>query len=426
MFALPYRGFDFERGLEQALAAMLRNRLRNFSQQRGARIAFGINRVTEAGRQTMVAGKRRKTFVHARARFEFREHRLDSIACTAMDRPRERAQRGQHRGEEIRAGARDHPRRKRGRIQLVLRARNQHAIQRRNFGVAGSRAWRPSEQPRRHPGTSHVFCGRLVCRRMRESERKLADYQLGAIDPGARRLTPIPCGETRHHGREPEQWRRIVTDGGQRRRDRSGHLRAVNLGTQRGDLLGDRTLAAPQQQADLLIRRTLDEFFDRVTAKRELGIIDRADRRLGDDYSGRAVVIAHGLRDGDPARRGRQTATASSALSRNDAAQRLDIRASVERLASHLAAVTLEPAAAHVGIEGTEFHTELAGGLGRSDHAGAIGISSRHTRDHAMREEARQAISIQKYLHQDIRSLYTVNLKPKKEAGAHEIGGSQV
>src|ERR1700687_1450338 len=66
MFALPYRGFDFERGLEQTLAAMLRDRLRNFLQQHSARIAFGINRMTEARRQTVLAGKRGETFVHAR------------------------------------------------------------------------------------------------------------------------------------------------------------------------------------------------------------------------------------------------------------------------------------------------------------------------------------------------------------------------
>src|SRR5579863_7690610 len=106
--ALGYAALYPLRGLEQAAAAMLGDGLRDLPQQRGARIAVGINRVTKAGRQAMIAGKSAQAFVNPRAGLEFGEHCLDPIAGTAVNRSAERAQCREHRGEEVGAGARDH------------------------------------------------------------------------------------------------------------------------------------------------------------------------------------------------------------------------------------------------------------------------------------------------------------------------------
>ncbi len=179
----------------------------------------------------------------------------------------------------------------------MLGACDQHAIERLDFPVGGGRTGDPSEQASCHAGSA----GRSWSGGLRECERKLADDQLGAIDSSARRLATIPRRETRHHCREPQQRRRVVTDRRERVGNRGRHLRAVDLGTQRGDFLGDRTLATPQQEAHFFERRVRDDLFDRIAAIGELAFVDRADRRLGDDDARRAVVDALRLRDCDPA-----------------------------------------------------------------------------------------------------------------------------
>jgi len=271
----------------------------------------------------------------------------------------------------------------------MLGARDQHAIEGLNFPLGNGRAGDPSEQATGHAGAA----GRAGCGRLRECERKLTDNELGAIDSRARRLAAIPRGETRHHGLEPQQRGRVVTDGGEGLGDGGRHLRAVDLGTQRGDFLGDRALATPQQEADFLERRVRDDFLDRIAAIRELALVDRADCRLGDDDAGRAVVDALGLRDGNPRRCGRQAAAAAAALGGNDSAQRFDIGAALERLTADFAAVTFQPAAANVGVQRAELDAELVGRLVRGHHAGAFGIdtfeiASRHHENHAMRAGA--------------------------------------
>ena len=278
----------------------------------------------------------------------------------------------------------------------MLGACDQHAVECLDFPLGAGRAGNPSEQASGHAGTA----GRSGRGRLRERKRELADDELGAIDSRARRLTAIPRRQTRHHGREPQQRRRVVTDGGQRLGNRRRHLRAVDLGTQRGDFLGDRALATPQQEANFLERRVRDDFLDRITAIRELALVDRTDRRLGDDNSGRAVVDALGLRDRHPRRCGRQAASATAAFGGDDSAQRLDIGASIERLAADLAAITFQPAAADVGVERAELDAELIGRLVGSHHAGAFGIGTfgdarRHHENHAMRGGPRQVVSIQ-------------------------------
>src|SRR5260370_36430336 len=102
---------------------MFRDCLRDLSEQRRARVAVRINRVTEAWRQAMVASERGETFVHARAGFELGEHRLDSITCTAVNRSAQRTQRGQYRREEVGTRARDDARGESRGIELVLGAR---------------------------------------------------------------------------------------------------------------------------------------------------------------------------------------------------------------------------------------------------------------------------------------------------------------
>ena len=388
--------FDFERGLEQAAAAVLGDRLRDLPQQRGARIAVGINGVTEARWQAMFASERRQAFVNARAVFELGEHRLDSIARAAVNRAAQRTQCREHGREEVGAGARDDARGEGRGVELVFGACDQHAVERFDFPFGGGRAGDPSEQASRHAAAA----GRSWSGRLRERERELADDELGAIDSCARRLTAIPRGEARHHGFEPQQRRRVITDGGERVGDRSGHLRAVNLGTQRGDFFGDGPLATPQQEANLLERRVRNDFLDRITAIRELALVDRADRRLGHDDAGRAVVDTLGLRDRYPRRCGRQAASAAAALVGDDAAQRFDIGAAIERLAADLAPITFQPAAADVGVERAELDAELVGRLARGHHAGAfeIGafeIASGHHENHAMRGGRRQVVSIQ-------------------------------
>src|SRR5208282_4346397 len=84
-FAFGDGGFDFERGLKEAPAAVLGYRLCDLPQQRGARIAVWVDRVTKARRQAMLAGECSEAFVDARAGFELSEHCLDSIARTAVN-----------------------------------------------------------------------------------------------------------------------------------------------------------------------------------------------------------------------------------------------------------------------------------------------------------------------------------------------------
>ena len=278
----------------------------------------------------------------------------------------------------------------------MLGACNQHAIECLDFPFGRGRSGHPSEQASRHAGAA----GRSWSGRLCECERELSDDQLGTIDSSARRLTPIPRGETRHHCGESQQRRRVVTDGCERVGNRGRHLRAMDLGTERGDFLGDRTLATPQQEAHFFERRVRDDFFDRIAAIGELAFVDRADRRLGDDDAGRAVVDALGLRDCYPGRCGREASSATAALVRNDSAQRFDIGASIQRLAADFAAITFQPAAADVGVERAELDPELIGRLVRGHHAGAFGIGTfevagRHHENHATRAGARQVASSQ-------------------------------
>jgi len=195
----------------ETAAALFGDRLRDLPQQRRPRIAVGIDGVTEAGRQAIVAGERGEALVDARAAFEFGEHCLDAIARAAVNRSAQRTQRGEHGGEKIGAGARDDAGGKGRGVELVFRARDQHAIERLDFPFRRGRAGDPSEQASGHAGAA----GRSWSGRLRERKRELADDELGAIDSRARRLAAIPRGKTRHHSGEPQQRRRIVTDGGE-------------------------------------------------------------------------------------------------------------------------------------------------------------------------------------------------------------------
>src|SRR5690348_5115128 len=62
--------------------------------------------------------------------FELREHRFDPVACAAMDRSGERAERSEYRGVEVGAGARDDACGKGRCVELMLGAGNQHAVER--------------------------------------------------------------------------------------------------------------------------------------------------------------------------------------------------------------------------------------------------------------------------------------------------------
>src|SRR5271156_1715837 len=153
-FSLGNGTFDFSGGLKKAAAAMLGDRLRDLPQQRGARIAVGIDGVTEAGWQAMIVSERCQALVDARAGFELGEHRLDSIACAAVDGSAQRAQRREYRGEEVGAGARDDAGGESRSVELVLRARNQHAVERLDFPFGRGRARNPSEQAACHAGAA--------------------------------------------------------------------------------------------------------------------------------------------------------------------------------------------------------------------------------------------------------------------------------
>src|SRR5208337_1336769 len=183
-FAFGDGGFDFERGLKEAPAAVLGYRLCDLPQQRGARIAVWVDRVTKARRQAMLAGECSEAFVDARAGFELSEHCLDSIARTAVNGSAQRTQRGEHGGKQVGAGARDDAGGEGRGVELMLGARDQHAIEGLNFPLGSGRAGDPSEQATGHAGAA----GRAGCGRLRECERKLTDNELGAIDSRARRL----------------------------------------------------------------------------------------------------------------------------------------------------------------------------------------------------------------------------------------------
>ena len=99
--------------------------------------------MTEAGRQAMFASEACEALVDARAGFEFGEHRLDAIACAAVNWTAQRTQRGKHRGEQVGAGARDDARGERRGVELVLGACDQHAIERLDFAIGGCRSRGP-------------------------------------------------------------------------------------------------------------------------------------------------------------------------------------------------------------------------------------------------------------------------------------------
>src|ERR1700730_4955515 len=106
-FALPDRFLDLEGRVEHPLAPAARSRSRDLLEQRGARIAGGIYGMAEAGRQQMFLVEVSQKLVEMSTRLELREHRFDTVACAAVDRSGERAERGEHRGVKVGAGARD-------------------------------------------------------------------------------------------------------------------------------------------------------------------------------------------------------------------------------------------------------------------------------------------------------------------------------